>query len=86
MNGRCGLKHFLIFQAKAARGKKTQGPVHITAGSEPIPIEGKEDDELDQETFSIVSFSLCSCVKMKPLKLNSHQALLYDIYVLALCL
>lgn len=49
---------FFICQAKAAKGKKTQGPVHITAGSEPVPIEGKEDDELDQETFSIVSFSL----------------------------
>lgn len=47
----------LLFQAKGAKGKKTQGPVHITAGSEPIPIEEKEDDELDQETFSIVSFS-----------------------------
>lgn len=46
-----------VSQAKGARGKKTQGPVHITAGSEPIPIEGKEDDELDQETFSIVSLS-----------------------------
>lgn len=44
-----------VFQAKGAKGKKTQGPVHITAGSEPVPIEGKEDDELDQETFSIVS-------------------------------
>uniref|UniRef100_A0A3B3D652 Chromodomain helicase DNA binding protein 2 n=1 Tax=Oryzias melastigma TaxID=30732 RepID=A0A3B3D652_ORYME len=40
-------------KAKGAKGKKTQGPVHITAGSEPVPIEGKEDDELDQETFSI---------------------------------
>ena len=47
-----------VFQAKAAKGKKTQGPVHITAGSDPVPIEGKEDDELDQETFSIVSFSI----------------------------
>lgn len=45
-----------VFKPKAAKGKKTQGPVHITAGSDPIPIEGKEDDELDQETFSIVSF------------------------------
>lgn len=44
-----------VCQAKGAKGKKTQGPVHITAGSEPVPIEGKEDDELDQETFSIVS-------------------------------
>lgn len=42
-------------QAKpGGKGKKAQGPVHITAGSEPIPI-GEEDDELDQETFSIVS-------------------------------
>lgn len=31
--------------------------MHITAGSEPVPI-GEEDDELDQETFSIVSLSL----------------------------
>lgn len=44
------------FQAKpAGKSKKAQGPVHITAGSEPIPI-GEEDDELDQETFGIVSF------------------------------
>lgn len=50
------LSGLLTFQAKAVKGKKTQGPVHITAGSEPVPIEGKEDDELDQETFSIVSF------------------------------
>lgn len=48
----------LLFQAKGAKGKKTQGPVHITAGSDPIPIEEKEDDELDQETFSVVSFFL----------------------------
>uniref|UniRef100_A0A7N8YF75 Chromodomain helicase DNA binding protein 2 n=1 Tax=Mastacembelus armatus TaxID=205130 RepID=A0A7N8YF75_9TELE len=45
-----------------ARGKKTQGPVHITAGSEPIPIEGKEDDELDQETFSVCK------ERMRPVK------------------
>lgn len=54
---------FFIFQAKGAKGKKTQGPVHITAGSEPVPIEGKEDDELDQETFSIVSLFFYSPVK-----------------------
>lgn len=42
-------------QGKAGtKGKPPQGPVHITAGSEPVPI-GDEDDELDQETFSIVS-------------------------------
>uniref|UniRef100_A0A669ESR3 Chromodomain helicase DNA binding protein 2 n=1 Tax=Oreochromis niloticus TaxID=8128 RepID=A0A669ESR3_ORENI len=45
-----------------AKGKKTQGPVHITAGSEPIPIEEKEDDELDQETFSICK------ERMRPVK------------------
>uniref|UniRef100_A0A671KBJ3 Chromodomain-helicase-DNA-binding protein 2-like n=1 Tax=Sinocyclocheilus anshuiensis TaxID=1608454 RepID=A0A671KBJ3_9TELE len=39
------------------KGKKAQGPVHITAGSEPVPI-GEEDDELDQETFSIVSVKI----------------------------
>uniref|UniRef100_A0AAQ5XRI9 DNA helicase n=1 Tax=Amphiprion ocellaris TaxID=80972 RepID=A0AAQ5XRI9_AMPOC len=42
--------------------KKPQGPVHITAGSEPVPIEGKEDDELDQETFSICK------ERMRPVK------------------
>eukprot|EP00064_Thunnus_orientalis_P012385 superscaffoldBa00001893_g12420 len=47
---------------KGAKGKKTQGPVHITAGSEPVPIEGKEDDELDQETFSICK------ERMRPVK------------------
>uniref|UniRef100_A0A4W6CND0 Chromodomain helicase DNA binding protein 2 n=1 Tax=Lates calcarifer TaxID=8187 RepID=A0A4W6CND0_LATCA len=51
-----------LLQAKGAKGKKTQGPVHITAGSEPIPIEGKEDDELDQETFSICK------ERMRPVK------------------
>uniref|UniRef100_A0A4W5MB02 Chromodomain helicase DNA binding protein 2 n=1 Tax=Hucho hucho TaxID=62062 RepID=A0A4W5MB02_9TELE len=38
-----------------SKGKKPQGPVHITAGSDPVPI-GEDDDELDQETFSIVSY------------------------------
>uniref|UniRef100_A0A8C4EV90 Chromodomain helicase DNA binding protein 2 n=1 Tax=Dicentrarchus labrax TaxID=13489 RepID=A0A8C4EV90_DICLA len=47
---------------KKGKGKKTQGPVHITAGSEPVPIEGKEDDELDQETFSICK------ERMRPVK------------------
>ncbi|XP_054864944.1 chromodomain-helicase-DNA-binding protein 2 isoform X3 [Amphiprion ocellaris] len=49
-------------KAKGAKGKKPQGPVHITAGSEPVPIEGKEDDELDQETFSICK------ERMRPVK------------------
>lgn len=49
-----------VFQTKSGgKGKKAQGPVHITAGSDPVPI-GEEDDELDQETFSIVSLSLVS--------------------------
>ncbi|KAJ8334039.1 hypothetical protein SKAU_G00413580 [Synaphobranchus kaupii] len=49
-------------KAKAgARGKKQQGPVHITAGSEPVPI-GEEDDELDQETFSVCK------ERMRPVK------------------
>ncbi|XP_053355695.1 chromodomain-helicase-DNA-binding protein 2 [Clarias gariepinus] len=43
------------------KSKKTQGPVHITAGSEPVPI-GEEDDELDQETFSICK------ERMRPVK------------------
>ncbi|MGH0168715.1 UNVERIFIED_CONTAM: hypothetical protein FKN15_069244 [Acipenser sinensis] len=45
----------------AGKGKKSQGPVHITAGSEPVPI-GEEDDELDQETFSICK------ERMRPVK------------------
>ncbi|XP_068169740.1 chromodomain-helicase-DNA-binding protein 2 isoform X2 [Antennarius striatus] len=49
-------------KAKGAKGKKTQGPVHITAGSDPVPIEGKEDDELDQETFSVCK------ERMRPVK------------------
>ncbi|XP_023671128.1 chromodomain-helicase-DNA-binding protein 2 [Paramormyrops kingsleyae] len=43
------------------KGKPPQGPVHITAGSEPVPI-GDEDDELDQETFSICK------ERMRPVK------------------
>lgn len=52
LSGVCCLS---VFQAKGAKGKKPQGPVHITAGSDPVPI-GEDDDELDQETFSIVSY------------------------------
>uniref|UniRef100_A0A672H0I9 Uncharacterized protein n=1 Tax=Salarias fasciatus TaxID=181472 RepID=A0A672H0I9_SALFA len=66
VNGRSGLLFLIsavrVFQAKATKGKKPQGPVHITAGSEPVPIEGKEDDELDQETFSICK------ERMRPVK------------------
>lgn len=40
------------------KSKRSQGPVHITAGSEPVPIGEDEDDDLDQETFSIVSLKL----------------------------
>uniref|UniRef100_A0A4W4GJT2 DNA helicase n=1 Tax=Electrophorus electricus TaxID=8005 RepID=A0A4W4GJT2_ELEEL len=51
-----------IFQSKSGgKGKKAQGPVHITAGSEPVPI-GEEDDELDQETFSVCK------ERMRPVK------------------
>uniref|UniRef100_A0A671X663 Chromodomain helicase DNA binding protein 2 n=1 Tax=Sparus aurata TaxID=8175 RepID=A0A671X663_SPAAU len=53
---------FSPHEPKGAKGKKTQGPVHITAGSDPVPIEGKEDDELDQETFSICK------ERMRPVK------------------
>ncbi|XP_024235229.1 chromodomain-helicase-DNA-binding protein 2 isoform X2 [Oncorhynchus tshawytscha] len=48
-------------KAKGAKGKKPQGPVHITAGSDPVPI-GEDDDELDQETFSICK------ERMRPVK------------------
>ncbi|XP_061679527.1 chromodomain-helicase-DNA-binding protein 2 isoform X2 [Syngnathoides biaculeatus] len=49
-------------KGKGAKPRKSQGPVHITAGSDPVPIEGKEDDELDQETFSICK------ERMRPVK------------------
>ncbi|KAK9516719.1 hypothetical protein VZT92_024635 [Zoarces viviparus] len=49
-------------KAKAVKGKKTQGPVHITAGSDPVPIEGNDDDELDQDTFSVCK------ERMRPVK------------------
>uniref|UniRef100_A0A672MAI5 Chromodomain-helicase-DNA-binding protein 2-like n=1 Tax=Sinocyclocheilus grahami TaxID=75366 RepID=A0A672MAI5_SINGR len=56
------LLNFSHLQAKpGGKGKKAQGPVHITAGSEPVPI-GEEDDELDQETFSICK------ERMRPVK------------------
>ncbi|XP_053129167.1 chromodomain-helicase-DNA-binding protein 2 isoform X2 [Hemicordylus capensis] len=45
-----------------SKGKRSQGPVHITAGSEPIPIGDEEDDDLDQETFSICK------ERMRPVK------------------
>ncbi|XP_028561657.2 chromodomain-helicase-DNA-binding protein 2 isoform X4 [Podarcis muralis] len=46
----------------AGKGKRSQGPVHITAGSEPIPIGEEEEDDLDQETFSICK------ERMRPVK------------------
>ncbi|KAL8197542.1 UNVERIFIED_CONTAM: choline dehydrogenase 2, partial [Gekko kuhli] len=50
-------------EAKAGgKGKRVQGPVHITAGSDPIPIGEDEDDDLDQETFSICK------ERMRPVK------------------
>lgn len=62
------LLNFSHFQAKpGGKGKKAQGPVHITAGSDPVPI-GEEDDELDQETFSIVSVKIL---------ISSFQSFLY---------
>ncbi|OXB73901.1 UNVERIFIED_CONTAM: hypothetical protein H355_015254, partial [Colinus virginianus] len=45
-----------------SKGKRSQGPVHITAGSEPVPIGEDEDDDLDQETFSICK------ERMRPVK------------------
>ncbi|EPQ10012.1 Chromodomain-helicase-DNA-binding protein 2 [Myotis brandtii] len=44
------------------KSKRSQGPVHITAGSEPVPIGEDEDDDLDQETFSICK------ERMRPVK------------------
>ncbi|KAJ1179741.1 hypothetical protein NDU88_004975 [Pleurodeles waltl] len=45
-----------------SKAKKSQGPVHITAGNDPIPIGEEEEDELDQETFSTCK------EKMRPVK------------------
>ncbi|XP_073509404.1 chromodomain-helicase-DNA-binding protein 2 isoform X2 [Phyllobates terribilis] len=45
-----------------ARSRKNQGPVHITAGNEPVPIGEEEEDDLDQETFSICK------ERMRPVK------------------
>lgn len=70
---------FVLFQAKGAKGKKTQGPVHITAGSDPIPIEGKEDDGLDQDTFSVVSLFFTSSAKIESATFDtSLRALQYN--------
>ncbi|KAE8618282.1 hypothetical protein XENTR_v10009342 [Xenopus tropicalis] len=44
------------------KNRKNQGPVHITAGSEPVPIGEEEEDDLDQETFSICK------ERMRPVK------------------
>ena len=63
---------FLPLQAKGAKGNKPQGPVHITAGNDPIPI-GEEDEELDQETFSIVSY-LHSLLLLKHNHYGDHKS------------
>ncbi|XP_028307576.1 chromodomain-helicase-DNA-binding protein 2 isoform X2 [Gouania willdenowi] len=54
-------------KAKVVKNKKLQGPVHITAGSDPVPIEGKEDDELDSDTFSVCK------ERMRPVKKSLKQ-------------
>ncbi|KAG7259566.1 hypothetical protein CRUP_005669 [Coryphaenoides rupestris] len=41
---------------------EVKGPVHITAGSDPIPIGEEDDDELDQDTFSVCK------ERMRPVK------------------
>ncbi|XP_066448927.1 chromodomain-helicase-DNA-binding protein 2 isoform X3 [Eleutherodactylus coqui] len=45
-----------------SRSRKNQGPVHITAGNDPVPIGEEEEDDLDQETFSICK------ERMRPVK------------------
>ncbi|KAM6257012.1 chromodomain-helicase-DNA-binding protein 2-like [Porphyrio hochstetteri] len=45
-----------------SKGKRFQGPVHITAGSEPVPIGKHEGDDLDEETFIICK------ERMRPVK------------------
>lgn len=85
MNVACSLTlnicFFLTLQAKGVKKKKTQGPVHITAGSEPVPIEGKEDDELDQETFSIVSFFFHS--RLRRTRVSCHTSVTIVVCVCA---
>ncbi|KAM3827943.1 chromodomain-helicase-DNA-binding protein 2-like [Vipera latastei] len=47
---------------KGEEGRWLRGPVHITAGSEPVPIDEEEEDDLDHATFTI-------CKKqMRPVK------------------
>ncbi|XP_072134198.1 chromodomain-helicase-DNA-binding protein 2 isoform X1 [Mobula birostris] len=45
-----------------ARKSVSKGPVHITAGNDPVPIGEEGEDELDQETFSICK------ERMRPVK------------------
>lgn len=40
---------------KPKKNISAETPVHITASSEPVPIS-EEAEELDQKTFSVVSF------------------------------
>ncbi|XP_032906022.1 chromodomain-helicase-DNA-binding protein 2 isoform X5 [Amblyraja radiata] len=44
------------------RKSVAKGPVHITAGNDPVPIGEEGEDELDQETFSICK------ERMRPVK------------------
>ncbi|XP_048418921.1 chromodomain-helicase-DNA-binding protein 2 isoform X1 [Stegostoma tigrinum] len=44
------------------RKSMSTGPVHITAGNDPVPIGEEGEDELDQETFSICK------ERMRPVK------------------
>lgn len=61
----------------SSKSKRSQGPVHITAGSEPVPIGEDEDDDLDQETFSVVSPEIEGCWGLQPrcLQCSCHTAL-----------
>uniref|UniRef100_A0A4W3I8Q9 Chromodomain helicase DNA binding protein 2 n=1 Tax=Callorhinchus milii TaxID=7868 RepID=A0A4W3I8Q9_CALMI len=59
---------FCVFSQARSEGKDkscksvTKGPVHITAGSDPVPIGEEGEDELDQETFGICK------ERMRPVK------------------
>uniref|UniRef100_A0A8C4MNS2 Chromodomain helicase DNA binding protein 2 n=1 Tax=Equus asinus asinus TaxID=83772 RepID=A0A8C4MNS2_EQUAS len=64
----------------SSKSKRSQGPVHITAGSEPVPIGEDEDDDLDQETFSIVSPEIEGhwCLQPRCL-LDSRNTVIYQL-------
>uniref|UniRef100_UPI00358E1390 chromodomain-helicase-DNA-binding protein 2-like n=1 Tax=Myxine glutinosa TaxID=7769 RepID=UPI00358E1390 len=73
---------------RSKRPAAPQGPVHIMAGAEPVPIAEEREEDLDQKTFSICK------EKMRPVKkalkqldkpeegLSEHEQLLHTRHCL----